>query len=256
MLDDLRYRLRALFRRRALDRELDAELQFHIEQHAAIDERAGVPATRRCAAHGSRSAASSAKEESRDGRGVRLLEVAGRDLRYAVRTLARTPMFTVVAIVSLTLGIGANTAMFQLLDALVLPTLPVARPRSSSRSACPSAISSSPAAASRAGRRSRIRCWSAARAPTGVLTMFAWADDWFNLSPSGEVPAPGLWVSGDYLLRARPHAGARTALHGRRRSPGVRRVRRGRQPRFLAARAGRRRAGDGQHPRGEACAST
>ena len=92
MLDDVRYRLAALFRRRSLERDLDDELAFHLDQHAAMEERTGLPreeAVRR--ARLSFGGIDRAKEESRDGRGVRPLEVAWRDLRYAFRTLARTP---------------------------------------------------------------------------------------------------------------------------------------------------------------------
>src|SRR3954466_7537440 len=129
MLDDLRYRLRAIFRRRAVERELAEELRFHLEQYAGVEERSGVPrdeALRR--ARLAFGAIEAIKDQSRDGRGVSVIDVAWRDLRYAVRTLARTPAFTVVAIVSLTLGIGANTAMFAVLDGLLLRELPVASP--------------------------------------------------------------------------------------------------------------------------------
>ncbi|MEO6008938.1 MAG: permease prefix domain 1-containing protein, partial [Vicinamibacteraceae bacterium] len=128
MLDDLRYRVRALFRRADVERELDDEVRFHLEQQAALEERSGADRDEaRRQARLAFGGIDATKEASRDGRGVQVLEVLGRDLRYAVRTLRRTPVFTLVAIVSLTLGIGANTAMFQLLNALVLRPLPVAR---------------------------------------------------------------------------------------------------------------------------------
>ena len=202
MLDDLRYRLRAIFRRRAVERELAEELRFHIEQYADVEERSGVPrdeALRR--ARLAFGAIEAIKEESRDRRGVRPIEVAWRDLRYAVRTLARTPAFTVVAILSLTLGIGANTAMFQVLNGLLLRELPVASPQELVEINLPEA--------DLVRGRGNFPRWpampypllrGAAAAPGGVLDVFAWADEWFNLAPAGEVRrAPGLWVSGDYF---------------------------------------------------------
>jgi putative ABC transport system permease protein len=202
MLDDLRYRLRALFRRRTIERELDAELQFHLEQQAALDERAGVPreeALRR--ARLAFGGVDRVKEESRDGRGVRLLDIAGRDLRYAVRTLRRSPVFTLVAVVSLTLGIGANTAMFQLLNALVLRSLPVPNPHELVEIRLPERdldlgrgnFPRYPALSYPVWERIRER-------QQAFSAMFAWADEGFNLAPSGEVRrVPGVWVSGDYF---------------------------------------------------------
>jgi predicted permease len=202
MLDDLRYRLRAVFHRRAVERELDDELRFHIEQYAAAEERSG--ATREEALRRARmafGAVEAIKEESRDGRGVGLLEIGWRDLRHAVRTLARTPGFTLVAVLSLTLGIGANTAMFQVLNALLLRELPVAAPHELVEVNLPEE--------NLAAGRGNFPRWPAMPYPLyqelkarqeAFSTMFAWADEGFNLAPAGEVRrAHGLWVSGDYF---------------------------------------------------------
>ena len=202
MWSDLRYRLRAIFRARALDRELDEELRFHLEQHAAADERAGVPrdeAMRR--ARLVFGGVDRATEQSRDGRGVRIVDVAWRDLRYATRTLARSPIFTLVAVVSLTLGIGANTAMFQLLNALVLRALPIANPQELVEVRLPERD----LARSRANKPRYPAVsypdWELIRDRQEAFSgMFAWADEWFNLAPTGEVRrVPGVWVSGDYF---------------------------------------------------------
>jgi putative ABC transport system permease protein len=202
MLDDLRYRLRALFRRRTLEHDLDEELQFHLEQHVALERRAGASreeALRR--AQLAFGGLDRAKEESRDGRGVRGLEVLWRDLRYATRTLARSPVFTLVAIVSLTLGIGANTAMFQLLNALVLRPLPVTNPQELVEINLPERdldlargnFPRTPAITWPLLERVRER-------QQAFSSVFAWADERFNLAPAGEVrSAPGVWVSGNYF---------------------------------------------------------
>ena len=129
MLDDLRYRLRAIFRRGALERELDDELRFHLEHHINAEMKNGH--SREEAERRARlmfGGVDRAKEASRDARGVSPLEILSRDLRYAIRLLLKSPGFTIVALLSLTLGIGANTAMFQLLNALTLASLPVHDP--------------------------------------------------------------------------------------------------------------------------------
>ena len=126
---DARYRLRAVLRRGAMERELDAELAFHIAKEAEKYERLGLAhdeALRR--ARLAFGGIERAKEESRDRRGTLWLERLRQDVRYAMRSLAHHPSFTLAVVLTLAIGIGANTAMFTLVNALMLRTLPVPHP--------------------------------------------------------------------------------------------------------------------------------
>jgi len=129
MIDDLRYRLRAIFRRDAMERELSDELRFHYEREVAKLVGRGIPredAVRQ--ARYSMGGVERLKEECRDARGVSTFESTLRDLQYGVRQLRKRPGFAAVVIVSLGLGIGANTAIFTLINAVLLRSLPVDDP--------------------------------------------------------------------------------------------------------------------------------
>ena len=130
MFSDFRYRLRAVFRRTAMERELSNELQFHRERLVAKLTAAGVsPAEAERRARIEMGGIEQIAEVCRDARGVSPLESTLQDLRYAVRQLRKNAGFTAVVIASLTLGIGANTAIFTLIDALLLRVLPVVEPQ-------------------------------------------------------------------------------------------------------------------------------
>jgi predicted permease len=127
--DIVRLRLRSLLRRGAVERELGRELRFHLDQEAEKNVRLGLtPETAQPAAVRRLGAMAQIQDECRDMRRTRYIEGFLRDLQYACRTLAKAPAFTLAAIATLTLGTGANTAIFQLLDAVRLRTLPVFEP--------------------------------------------------------------------------------------------------------------------------------
>ena len=129
MFSDFMYRLRAVFRRKSMERELAAELKFHLERETEKLVNAGM--TRDEAQRRARLAiggVEQVKEECREARGVAALESTIQDVHYGLRQLRRRPGFAVVVVTSLALGIGANTAIFTLIDAVLLRMLPIDDP--------------------------------------------------------------------------------------------------------------------------------
>jgi predicted permease len=126
---DLWLRLRALALRRRVDDELDAELELHIEMLTRKNLAAGMgeeEARRRARARFGPKAL--IEDQCRDARGIRFVDVLWQDVRYALRTFRRNPAFVATAVLTLALSIGANTAIFSLVDAALLKDLPVRDP--------------------------------------------------------------------------------------------------------------------------------
>jgi predicted permease len=120
----------ALFRRRRLDRELREEIEAHLAMQEEVFRRQGMTAeAARLAARREFGGVTQTIETYRERRGIAWIESSLADLRYAVRGLRRNPVFAAAAILSLALGIGANTAIFSLYHTLMLRLLPVEKPQ-------------------------------------------------------------------------------------------------------------------------------
>jgi len=226
MWSDLLFRIRAIFRRNRVEQELDEELRFHLDRQ--VEKHLQTGGAREEAARRARldfGGLDQVKEEARDARGVFALDIAWRDLRYGLRVLLKSPAFTAVAVLSLALGIGANTAIFQLVDAVRLRTLPVKDPQDLAEVSFTGRMEDARGNFQRGFSALSNPVWEQIRARQGAFSgAFAWADERFNIAPSGEARfGYGLWVSGDLfpVLGVEPILGRLFTAADDRRGCGV-----------------------------------
>jgi hypothetical protein len=192
----VRLRLRSLVSGASVDRELDEELRYHLDRQVDANIARGMtPDAARIAALRVIGGIEQRKEECRDTRGISLIENLLRDVRLAVRQLRKQPGFTATAIVSLALGIGANTAIFQLLNALSLRTLPVRAPHE----LVEVRLTGDGRAGRHTGRNRQIslpQYQALLTRQQAFSSLIAFGDTRFNLSRTGEIRyVDGLWVS-------------------------------------------------------------
>ena len=221
-LKELAHSLSSIFRRSHKEQELSEELQFHLERQIEENIARGMsPQEARYAALRLFGGVQQVKEECRDMRRVNVVENFFQDVRYGLRQVRRSPGFTAAALLTLALGIGANTAIFTLLDAILVRLLPVHQAEQLYQ-------------VRRAGTGEPDRLtgaftnplWENLRERQDVFSgMAVWANTDFNLARGGAVQrAQGLWVSGGYFgtLEVRPALGRLiTPDDDRRGCPGI-----------------------------------
>jgi putative ABC transport system permease protein len=194
--------LRRFFRRSAWDderaRELESYLQMETDDNIA---RGMTPDAARAAARRKLGNATLVREEIYQMNTVTLVDSAWRDLRYGARLLRLNPGFAIVAILSLALGVGANTAIFQLLDALRIRTLPVSDPGALVELRIAEPVGGRTGQFS--GRTPSLSnpLFEQIRDRQQVFSdVFAWSSPGFDLTTGGEArTAQGMWVSGDFF---------------------------------------------------------
>jgi predicted permease len=129
MLNDFRYRTRALLKHKQVEDELDEELRFHFDQQVAKYMRSGMKEEEaKRAARIAFGGHEQVKEDCREARGTSFIELTLDDAKYALRQLWANPTFSLVLIATLALSIGANSAIFSVIDGVLLKRLPYAQP--------------------------------------------------------------------------------------------------------------------------------
>jgi hypothetical protein len=147
LLTRLRSWMRASLHREVLEDRMQAEMETPLALYEADLRRTGVPEQEaRRQARAAFGAAAARKDECREALGLRIVDELRADVTYAFRLLRRSPAFTIVALSSLGLGIGANTAIFTLVDSVMMRMLPVDDPKTLSSSTIPAASRAAAAA--------------------------------------------------------------------------------------------------------------
>jgi predicted permease len=195
-----------LLRSQRVSADIEREMAFHLDERADELMAGGMSeADARREARRRFGNASVQKERTRDADVLTWLESLGADVRYAVRALRASPAFALVTIGSLGLGIGANTAIFTLINAVVLKSLPVSHPEE--------LVQVTMGAPSETSQGSWFTnpIWEQVRDRQGVLSgVFAYGPTQFDLTAGGEMRrVDAYWVSGDFFstLGVRPALG-------------------------------------------------
>jgi putative ABC transport system permease protein len=197
--------LRAAFRRGTLDREMRQEMREHLDLSTQRYLARGMSlAEARYAARREFGNIAVLEEQGRDARGAVWLESVRGDLRYAVRALRASPAFATVAILSLAIGIGANTAIFSLIDSVMLKSLPVVHPEQLVVVTVGDSASDSGLGAKGQTFGNSVftnPMWEQIRDRGSSFGSYAVSGTTsFDLASGGEArPAAGEWVNGDFF---------------------------------------------------------
>ncbi|HEX8359096.1 MAG TPA: ABC transporter permease [Longimicrobium sp.] len=200
----IRAYLRSLFRRGRVESELNDELSFHLEMETQANLRRGLdPAEARRRAVLDFGGVERHKEACRDEQAARPLHDLGRDLRYAGRSLRRSPGFTAAAVLTLALGIGATTAVFSLVDGVLLR--PLAYPQAERLYTL---FEAQPQGQMRSASYPTFQEWRRRAAPFASLA-FVRGEDVLVRGSEGPQRFVGAFISGDYfrVMGTRPLLG-------------------------------------------------
>ncbi len=208
-------------RKHDLDEEIEAHLRMAVRDRV---ERGETPVEARAAAAREFGNVPLVKDVTRETWGWNWLESAAQDLKYALRRLVKSPGFTIAAIATLALGIGANTAIFELLDAVLLQSLPVANPQELAEVRI---VDMDKARGSFSSAYPAVNnpIWEKLREDhQGFSAIAAWTNTGFSRDSGGDARfAKGLWVSGDFfrVLGVRPIQGRLFTAEDDRRGCGL-----------------------------------